>query len=94
MQNTFEKERILHKLMTAVGGREMRERVQAIAKARNIPEAAVLPYLADTYKLSLPPETSGTETLNQRMSAMIKQVPSRLCMFICRLWHTTCVCRL
>ena len=76
MQDTFDKERILHRLMTSVGESKMRERAPLIAKARGIPEAAVVSYLKDNYSLSLPSKTAGSETLNQKMKGMIKQVQS------------------
>ena len=74
VQNMFDKEAILHSLMSTISTETLRARASVVSKARHIPEEAVAPYLRDTFKLSLPPETSGTETIAQKMSAMISQV--------------------
>jgi hypothetical protein len=90
VQETFDKEMILHRLMSQVTDDEMRGKVQAIARARDIPEERVCAYVKDLYKLSLPADNSGAHSQCQKMAVMVKQVCARH-------WSvraTACTCKL
>ena len=75
LQEVFDRENILHRLMSAAApsDAELRPKVQRIAAARQIPEERVCAYLKDMYRLSLPSDRSGCQNFCQKMRVMIKQ---------------------
>ena len=73
LQEVFDRESILHRLMSGTSPSDLQSKVRNIAIARHIPEERVLPYLEDLYKLSLPSKHSGCQSLCVKMRVMIKQ---------------------
>lgn len=92
VQDAFEKEAVLGRLMRKLPDYKLRARVQQIAEERAIPEERVELYLQDLYKLSLPVDHSGLHSFCSRMSSMIKQVHPRCAVLVpqgmCSNWRT------
>lgn len=74
VQDAFEKEEVLGRLMRPLSPAQLRPRADTIAVDRDIPEEHVCSYLEDLYKLSLPADHSGAQSFCARMSVMIMQV--------------------
>ena len=76
MQDTFEKESILERLVRKVSMAEWEAgaaKAAIVAKARGIPENAVALYLKDLYQLTLPVENKSSAFTDQ-MTRLVKQV--------------------
>lgn len=86
VQTTIEKEHILNKLMTQsrvattrgagtlTGGVTESERLEAIAKLRDIPEWSVEQYLDNLYELSLPVDEDVVSSFTDRITDLVTQV--------------------
>ena len=86
MQTTIEKEAILNKLMTRARAATSRgsgtltngvteaERLEAIAKLRDIPEWSVDQYLDNLYELSLPVDEDVVASFTDRITDLVTQV--------------------
>jgi predicted transcriptional regulator len=77
MQDTFEKEAILDRLMkkmTLADWQPGTERAKMIAQVRHIPESSVNIYLKDLYALTLQVQNIATSFTDQ-MTRLVKQVP-------------------
>ena len=85
-QTTIEKEHILNKLMTKARAATCRgsgmltngvteaERLEAIAKLRDIPEWSVDQYLDNLYELSLPVDEDVVASFTDRITDLVTQV--------------------
>jgi hypothetical protein len=87
VQDAFDKEEILGKLMCWQSEAELAPKVRKIAELREIPERRVCLYIHDLYKLSLPVEEHRMQSFSARMAQLIKQVcsKSRCGCLICRI---------
>lgn len=86
MQDTIKKEHILNKVMTRgraattrgsgmlTGGVTESERIEAIAKLRDIPEWSVEQYLDNLYELSLPVDEDVVAAFTDRITDLVAQV--------------------
>jgi hypothetical protein len=74
VQDAFDKEEILGKLMSWQSPGELSPKIAKIAAARDIPQDRVCHYIQDLYKLSLPVEEQHMQSFCARMGKLIKQV--------------------
>jgi hypothetical protein len=74
LQDTFDKEEILGKLMCWQSEAELGPKIRKIAEERDIPEERVCLYIQDLYKLSLPVEEHRMQSFCARMAQLVKQV--------------------
>ena len=73
MQECFDKEEVLHRLMKDANDSELQEKAAAVAAARGIPQHRAIHYLKDLFKLSLPAQHTSCASLCQKMGDMVKQ---------------------
>jgi hypothetical protein len=88
LQDTFEKEAVMEKLIQKTPTRDWEPRATGtrnaaiLADARKIPESAASLYLKDLYKLTVPVDLKAASFTDQ-MSRLIKQVRLPPCLWRC-----------